>query len=343
MNYKILIVDDEPANVNLPARIFSPHYDVIKAGSGTEGLEMLARHDVSLIVSDQRMPGMTGIEFLQKAAEMRPQCVRIILTGYTDAGSLIDAINSGVVYKYVTKPWVNADLMQTVKRGLSHFETLKAQNQLNTTNIRLKQRIDDTNAVLVRVLMALMNAKDPGAEKRAVGVRELALRIGGRLTMDGAELQQLALAAYLNEASDFEASVEGKQTLLDVLVDVPGLKDLVEAISYADEHYDGSGRYGLAGDQIPIYSRIVAIARAFQRISVRDSASDETTPIVDLLEAIREEGGGKFDPGIIDAFAGNGVTVPASLGGSFNDISGSFRIPGQTDSLRLVKLRAGPG
>ena len=156
MNYKLLVVDDEPANVKLLERIFSPHYDVVKASSGAEGLEMLRHHDIALIISDQRMPGMTGIEFLQKATVMRPQCVRIILTGYTDAGCLIDAINSGVVYKFVTKPWVNADLLQTVKRGLSHFETLRAQNRLNTTNQRLRQRIDETEAVLVRMAMALM-------------------------------------------------------------------------------------------------------------------------------------------------------------------------------------------
>lgn len=340
MNYKILVVDDEQANVNLLERIFSPHYDVIKAGSGPEGLEMLAHHDVSLIVSDQRMPGMTGIEFLQKAAEIRPQCVRIVLTGYTDAGSLIDAVNSGVVYKYVTKPWVNADLLQTVKRGLSHFETLKAQNQLNTTNLRLRQRIDDTNAVLVRVLMALMNASDPSAEKRAEGLRELALRIGRRLSLDGAELQQLAIAAYFNEAADFEAGVSapndlgkatglmGKHTILDVLSEVPGFEAIVEAISYKNEQYDASGKYGLAGDQIPFYSRIIAIARAFRGNGSADDSTNETTQMDDLVEAIRAEGGGKFDPAIIEAFVGNGVTVPASLGGTYRDLVGSIRHPG---------------
>ena len=333
MNYKILIVDDEPANVNLLTRIFSPHYDVVRASSGQEGLEMLAHHDISLIISDQRMPGMTGIEFLQKASELRPQCVRIILTGYTDAGSLIDAINSGVVYKYVTKPWVNADLLQTVKRGLSHFETLKAQNQLNTTNIRLKQRIDETNAVLVRVLMALMNSSDTDAERRGAEVRDLSLRIGRRLSLDGAELQQLALAAYLNEAGDFDAGAaaptdeadRGGQTVLDVLSSVPGLEDLVEAISYADEHFDGSGRFGLADDQIPVFARIIAIARGFQRAGSDAAMGDETVRMDDVIQTLRAEGGGRFDPSMIDAFVGNGVTVPFSSGGAFTNDSRSLR------------------
>lgn len=319
MNYKILVVDDELSNIRLLERIFSPHYDVVKASSGPEGLDMLARHDVSLILSDQRMPGMTGIEFLQKAAEIRPQCVRIILTGYADSGSLIDAINSGVVYKYVTKPWVNSDLLQTVKRGLSHFETLRAQNQLNTVNIRLRQRIDDTNAVLVRVLMALMSATDPEAETRAIEIRNFAQRIGRRMLMDAAQLNQLGLAAYLSEAADFrvEALDPGaarslkdtvepeKQTVLSVLSELPDLEEIVQSISDVDEHYNGSGNFGRAGDAIPLYSRIISVARAFQHMTVDGVSTDEA------IEAIRGEAGALFDPEVIEAFIGNGVDAPA--------------------------------
>ncbi len=335
MNYKILVVDDEPANLNLLERIFSPHYEVIKSGSGAEGLEMIARHDISLIISDQRMPGMTGIEFLQKAAGLRPQCVRIILTGYTDAGSLIDAINSGVVYKYVTKPWVNADLIQTVKRGLSHFETLRAQNQLNTTNLRLKQRIDDTNAVLIRVLMELMNASDRGAEKRSARVRELALRIGRRLSLDGAELRQLALAAYLNEAANFNLGLNvtddgtnrpAPQTVLDILCEVPGLEELAGVITYINERYDGGGQFGLTGDQIPLYSRIIAIARGFHEAA--DADTSERRSMADAIETVRADSGRKFDRAIIEAFVGDGATVPAASGGVLGNLSGSFRYTG---------------
>jgi CheY-like chemotaxis protein len=120
MLYKILFVDDETANLRVLERLFRNRYEVINASSGPEALQILATHDVALIISDQRMPDMTGIDFLKRAAEMRPQTVRIILTGYTDASALVEAINSGVVYKYVTKPWVNEDLMQTVKRALQH-------------------------------------------------------------------------------------------------------------------------------------------------------------------------------------------------------------------------------
>ena len=125
MQYKILFVDDETANLRLLERLFRNSYDIYTASTGDEALDLLSVHDIALIVSDQRMPGMTGLEFLKLAAERRPQTVRIILTGYTDANDLVDAINSGVVYKYVTKPWVNEELKQTVQRSLQHYESTR--------------------------------------------------------------------------------------------------------------------------------------------------------------------------------------------------------------------------
>jgi DNA-binding NtrC family response regulator len=136
MSYKILIVDDEAANLRLLERLFRNQFTVFLASSGAEALEILKLHDVALIISDQRMSEMTGVEFLQLAAEMRPQTVRIILTGYTDINSLIEAINSGVVYKYVTKPWVNEDLQLTVVKALQHYETIKRNNLLDRLNDR---------------------------------------------------------------------------------------------------------------------------------------------------------------------------------------------------------------
>ena len=79
MNYKILIVDDEPANLRTIERLLRADFEVLTAGSGAAALEMISRYDIALIVSDQRMPGMTGVEFLKRAAVVRPQTVRIML------------------------------------------------------------------------------------------------------------------------------------------------------------------------------------------------------------------------------------------------------------------------
>jgi YesN/AraC family two-component response regulator len=143
MSYKIMIVDDEPANLRALERLFRQHYEVLTANSGAEALELLGHHDVALLITDQRMPGMTGIELLKKTMSLRPSMVRMILTGYTDVEALVEAINCGEVYRYVTKPWSNEDLRVTVKRALEHYETNRKRHELQLANERLMSLLDE--------------------------------------------------------------------------------------------------------------------------------------------------------------------------------------------------------
>jgi len=107
MKHKILIVDDEPANLRALERLFRNEHEVLMASSAVEAITKIESHDVALLISDQRMPEMSGIELVLRTVPLRPHMVRILLTGYTDVSSLIEAINCGHVYKYVTKPWNN--------------------------------------------------------------------------------------------------------------------------------------------------------------------------------------------------------------------------------------------
>ena len=141
MSYKILVVDDEPSNLRVLERLFRYDYEVITAESGEEALRRLNEHDAALLITDQRMPSMTGVELLKRTADLRPQMVRIILTGYTDVETLVEAINSGLVYKYVTKPWDNEELRLTVNRALEHYETNKGRHELEMMNRRLAIRL----------------------------------------------------------------------------------------------------------------------------------------------------------------------------------------------------------
>jgi DNA-binding NtrC family response regulator len=143
MNHKILVVDDEEANLRALERIFRNEHNVFTASSGLEALALLEQHDIALLISDQRMPEMTGIELLQKTVQLRPHMVRILLTGYTDVTTLIEALNCGHVYKYVTKPWNNDELSMTVKRALAHFEANKGRHNLVMTNRRLRSRLNE--------------------------------------------------------------------------------------------------------------------------------------------------------------------------------------------------------
>ncbi len=143
MPYKIMIVDDEPANLRVLERLFRHDYQVLTAESGADALTLLEQHDVALIMTDQRMPEMSGIDLLKRTAVVRPHMVRMILTGYTDMEALVEAINSNVVYKYVTKPWSNDELRLTVSRALEHYETIKAHHELEMINRRLLARLED--------------------------------------------------------------------------------------------------------------------------------------------------------------------------------------------------------
>lgn len=123
---RLLVVDDEPDNLDLLYRTFRREYQVLRAESGSKALEVLEDDgEVAVIISDQRMPDMSGTEFLSKTVPDFPDTVRIILTGFTDVTDLVQAINSGQVYRYITKPWEPNKLKQLVQKAASTYELLK--------------------------------------------------------------------------------------------------------------------------------------------------------------------------------------------------------------------------
>src|ERR1051325_388808 len=141
MEYKIMIVDDEPANLRTLLRLFREDYQVLAAESGADALALLKQHDLALLISDQRMPEMGGIELMKQTVSLRPHMVKILLTGYTDVEALIESINCGLVYRYITKPWNNDDLRLTVNRALEHYEVTKTKHLLQMENHRLHSRL----------------------------------------------------------------------------------------------------------------------------------------------------------------------------------------------------------
>ena len=130
MDHTILVVDDEPASLRALQRTLSPRYRVLAADSGEMGLEVLAREAVSLIVTDHRMPGLSGVEMLARARSSHPDAVRIVLTGYADVEALVEAINEGAVFYYLTKPWEPRDLLLAVRRGLEWVEAERLRQSL---------------------------------------------------------------------------------------------------------------------------------------------------------------------------------------------------------------------
>jgi DNA-binding NtrC family response regulator len=131
---KILCVDDEPFILNSIERIFSEEFDVFKAVSGADALNLIQQHDFDVIISDQRMPGMTGTEFLEKARHHAPRAIRVLLTGYADLEAVRSAVNEGEVFRYITKPWNNKDLRTVVYAGVQAARSGDAQKLLGNSH-----------------------------------------------------------------------------------------------------------------------------------------------------------------------------------------------------------------
>ncbi|MBD2561051.1 MULTISPECIES: response regulator [Nostoc] len=146
---KILVVDDEPDNLDLLYRTFYRDYKVLRANSGPAALDLLAQEgEVAVIISDQRMPMMSGTEFLSLTATQYPDIIRIILTGYTDVEDLVEAINAGKVFKYVTKPWEAEELKAVVRQALDTHNILKARTRELTRTLRQESLLNTvTNTI----------------------------------------------------------------------------------------------------------------------------------------------------------------------------------------------------
>jgi two-component system response regulator HupR/HoxA len=136
--YGVLLVDDEEAILESLELTLGDDYCVFTASDGAKGLEILEREDIALVIVDQVMPEMTGVEFLEKVIERKPNTIRMMLTGYADIGSLVRAINDGRIYRYIQKPWEPEELRIDVKRALEAYG-------LSTENVQLAAALADAN------------------------------------------------------------------------------------------------------------------------------------------------------------------------------------------------------
>ena len=141
--HKILIVDDEPGILDTLERTLAGKYAVFRAGNGDEALDVLRAEDMAMTIADQRMPGMSGVLLLMRSREIQPNMIRILLTGYTDIETAIDAINMGAVYRYVQKPWDPEEFMITIRRALESYD-------LKMENLRLMEELKEANERLRR-------------------------------------------------------------------------------------------------------------------------------------------------------------------------------------------------
>ena len=228
----LLFVDDEASILSALRRLFRPKgYKILVAESGAAGLDVLAQEPVDLVISDMRMPEMDGAEFLAQVRLSYPQTMRILLTGYADVTSTINAINNGEIYRYISKPWDDNDIVLVVQKALEHRRlegenqrllalTRQQNEQLMELNSGLEQRVKARTAeieqinsflnlandslkqnfiVSIKVFSGLIELREGAVAGHARRVADLSRKIAVRLGLDAQTQQDIFVAALLHD------------------------------------------------------------------------------------------------------------------------------------------------
>jgi response regulator RpfG family c-di-GMP phosphodiesterase len=230
--FKILMVDDEENILSSLKRLFfEEDYDILTATSGIEGIEVLKKNDISVVISDQKMPAMSGTEFLAKARKISPDTVRIVLTGYADAEIAIEAINKAKAYAFITKPWDDNGVILTIKNAVERYGlirentrltefTKKRNEELKNWNEKLKfcveqqtvhlkkqnEELKEFNEKLVKNLKDsvtafsnLIELRDKTVSSHSNNVSEISTEMAKRIGLGVSEIEAITIAAQLHD------------------------------------------------------------------------------------------------------------------------------------------------
>ncbi len=158
--YAILYIDDEKENLLGFKYTFRNDYRIFTAISANEGLKILENNDIQVVISDQRMPDMTGVEFFEKVIDNFPDIIRIIITGYTDIDAIIRAVNKGRIDKYISKPWNIEQLKITIDNAITSFNLKKENRKLLSTLQQTNQKLKKSNAELIHEINEHKNTEN---------------------------------------------------------------------------------------------------------------------------------------------------------------------------------------
>ncbi|SFU80446.1 HD domain-containing phosphohydrolase [Pseudoduganella namucuonensis] len=246
----VLCVDDEPNILSSLRRLLRPAgYKVLVAESGAAGLAILEQQPVDLVISDMRMPEMDGARFLALVCQRWPRTIRLLLTGYADIQSILDAINCGEIYRYITKPWDDNDLLLVVRHALERRAleqeklrlealTQRQNEQLKALNQGLEARVEERTRQLktmheaavaandklkqnfvttIKVISSMLEMRGGNLSGHARQVADLARRVAGHLKLDGKEVQDIFIAGLLHDLGKIGFSDDMLATPLTML------------------------------------------------------------------------------------------------------------------------------
>lgn len=310
--FRLLFVDDEADILDSLKRTFRRDHEILTANSGAEGMEMLKSERVDLIISDQRMPDVTGDVVLKFAMQQQPEAIRILLTGYSDMESLVRCVNEAGIYKYITKPWEPENLRLTVLRAL---ESLSLGRQLKTATTHLKKAYLD--AVTMLSVACEGKDEDTGFHVRRVQYYTEALAI--EMGVAAEEAEHIGVMSILHDigklyipdsilkkpakldAAEWEIMKRHPEHGVRILGDNPYYQIAREIAACHHENMDGTGYpKGISGDEIPLSARITKAADVFDALTSRRPYK-EPWSVEQALQWMAGKSGTEFDKAVVNS------------------------------------------
>lgn len=311
----ILLVDDEVNNLQLLKRTFHRKYKILTASNGLEGLKVFEenRDEISLIVSDHKMPVMEGTEFLEKVNEISPDVIKILLTGFADVEILTDAVNKCNLFQYVLKPFEPEELSKIVELGINKY------NLSNSKSLILKD-LKELFYKTIKSIASALDSKDPYTHGHSLRVTLYSLILAKEIGLDDKLLEEIETAGLLHDIgkiaipqnilckpgrlTDEEFAVmklhpNNSEKLILSIKKLAGISSWLKA---HHERWDGRGYPdGLKGEEIPLSSRIVAIADTYDAMTSTRSYRTALDHKI-AIEEIQKCAGSQFDPNLANKF-----------------------------------------
>ena len=309
MKQTILFVDDDPKILKGVARQFEDIFDLETANGPEEALELIENNEpFAVVISDMRMPVMNGIELLRKVQQRSKDTVRMILTGFADLETTIEAVNEGNIFRFLSKPCSPNILEKGIRDGLEQYRLVHSEHEL----------LEGTLHGSIKVLSEMLSLVNPLAFGRTSLVQRIAMSIGEELEI--ADLWDLKIASLLfplgcitvseaalecvllgNPVPESEEAAFSKHASLaqNMLMSIPRLESVAEIVAYQDQGFDGSGlplTNSLRGKEIPLGARILKAASDFE-LAIKRSV--DAPSALALLEEKLEQ----YDPQVIEGLA----------------------------------------
>jgi response regulator RpfG family c-di-GMP phosphodiesterase len=305
---RVLCVDDEPRILTAIARNLRGALDLTLAGSGAEALSHLraAPEPFAVVVSDMRMPEMNGIALLAHVRREFPDTTRILLTGYADMDSVVEAVNEGHIFRFLGKPCSTTLLLETIRAGVRQHELVTSEKVL----------LEQTVRGSIDALVGILALASPTLFGRASRIKHLAKLLGeatgvpdqwqvemaaqlaqiGRITLPDITAAKLASGDLLNDA---EAAMVARvpEVTRNIVGCLPRLEPVLEIIDHMDLRFDGAGspRHAPSGDDIPPGSRVLKLAGRIEELRGRGFSTRR------VLDTLRVEEGA-YDPALVKAY-----------------------------------------